>query len=116
MEAKYTLEQIEVALENLDNEYRHNWTDIAYDSVHELLTRIRDEYLDEEVEVSEILWDILDNVFMYYSEAYEYLKEAQIWDISDAISEGFSQNLGSITYYYCEEEVYNLLREIGFEW
>lgn len=96
--------------------YSYQWTDEAFDAVDAILQSLIDEDYDADTDFYEIMYYQLDYVFMYYNDAFDYLKANQIYEFSDAVAEGFGTNVSTVAYYYLEQEVYELLREIGFDW
>lgn len=96
--------------------YSYQWTDEAFDAVDAILQSLIDEDYDADTDYYEIVHYQLDGVFMFYNDAFDYLKANQIYEFSDAVAEGFGTNVSTLAYYYLEQEVYELLREIGFDW
>lgn len=68
------------------------------------------EYEDIEDEIEECdVWDAIyqsvDDYFIYYSDAWDYLQEESITDFTEAIDNVGARDVCAIAYYYLQQEI-----------
>jgi hypothetical protein len=56
--------------------------------------------------------EVLQDWFIYYHDAAEYLMSARIYEYDEAISMGYKPNVTELAAYYLHEEVIGLLNEL----
>lgn len=114
-----TKEKLEQALELLLSN-RHDWSDFS-DVAHTAVESLLEEWVEDfdyygpllEEDLGDCVNHLLDNVLMYYRDAFEYLEKQNIWNIEDAVREGFGNTIGSLADYYLQNEVYSILYKLG---
>lgn len=57
-------------------------------------------------------WEVTDDTFMYYNDAFEYVKNYGDNDFKESVMEGFT-NICQIAAYFLEQEFFDLLRKVG---
>lgn len=62
-------------------------------------------------DVRQAVWEEVDNAFIYYADAWDYLKQSGVTDFEEPVKEGFT-GITQIAVYYCEQEVYEILGKI----
>lgn len=107
----YNIKELRAALENI----QYDWDENIVNLVAGIIDGI--DYLqdvgDARDRLDEIIHDTIDGYLVYYSRAWNFLMDYNITDFSEAIDELDAKDLMSIAYYYMEQEVYELLNEIG---
>lgn len=83
----------------------------ALECIFDTLTEETDEISEDEI--TEELYSYID--FTCYSDAWDYLRDNQITDFSDAIQEFGATDVCSIACYYCEQEINAYIYE-NFDW
>lgn len=96
----------EKALESL-NSLRYKYSEEAQNVIENVYTNY-----DEKIPLEDRIFEEVGEYFIYYSDAFNYLRDNHIYDFEDAISEGFGKNVCSIASYYLEQEVFDLLNEL----
>ena len=82
-------------------------TGIGYDIGFNILDRLED---GEEIDTSDfddMLNEELDSWFTYYDDAWDYLRDNNITDFSDAIHEWGATDICGIACYYAREEIWD---------
>ena len=64
-------------------------------------------------ELYELSWEEVDREFIYYSDAFNYLMDNNITDFEDAFKEFGATNVCGIAYYYCLNEVNQIISYLG---
>ena len=97
------------ALEAAVKENEFNFSDEAVQAVYDVIDRLAE---DPNQELGDVLWEVLDNAFIYYSDAFDYLKNCGETDFEEPVKQGFT-GVCQIAYYFCEQEAWDLLNKIG---
>lgn len=86
------------------------------DEAHQALDDMIDAAIDEGGFdcFTDALWEITDDTFMYYNDAWDYMKYYGDTDLEDAVEQGFT-NICGVAWYNLEHEFYDLLREVGLD-
>lgn len=63
---------------------------------------------------TDTLWEVTEDTFMYYNDAWDYMKHYGDTDLEDAVRQGFT-NICGVAWYNLEHEFYDLLREAGLD-
>lgn len=114
-----TKEKLEQALEKIGSTIKYGWTaysNVAYTIVENILTEwlgsfdSYETHLEDDIDY--LINEELDTAFIFYKDVYGYLEQRNVWDIEDAVREGFGDNLGSIAYYFLQDEIYSLLSDL----
>lgn len=61
---------------------------------------------------SDTLWEVTEDTFMYYNDAWDYMKHYGDTDLEEAVRAGFT-NICGVAWYNLEQEFYELLKEAG---
>lgn len=101
----------EKLLEVKGNHY-YNYSDEAQQALEDLIDRAIDDGGLEDF--YDAYWETTDDTFMYYSDAWDYMKHYGDNDLSGAVREGFT-NICQIAAYNLEQEFFDLLRETGLD-
>ena len=105
------IEELKELLENVEYHYSNE----AIETLKYLIEEL--EYHKEEERNIDLLEHYLNQIinesFIYYDDAHDYLKGNRHNDISDATNEGYYTITGIATY-YLNEEVLKLLREFSY--
>lgn len=105
----YKTEEMKDKLRNL---YRADYSKLAFEAVESILDAA---VQNQEEDIYELIHWELDNYFIYYNDAWEYMKNWGPTDLSHAVMEGF-HTISQIAYFHLQEEVFNILNEIGFNY
>lgn len=111
-----TKEKLEQALKKLGSTIKYGWnsySNVAYTIVENILTGWVGSFDSYETHLEEAVHHELENSLIFQKDLYDYLEQRNVWDITDAVREGFGDNLGDIAYYFLQEEVYSLLSELN---
>ena len=95
---EYLMEQLE------SNKYH-----ISDDGYSVIESMIDDYDWEDEDDFRENLYEVSGEQFMYYADAFDYIKEQWITDFKDAFDNGYGENVCSIATYYLEEEINTFL-------
>lgn len=97
--------------ENLES-VRLSYSEDAVNIIESLIDTLSQ---DESVDFNNALFEEVasSSVSIYYSSAFDYLRDQWITDFNDAIRNGFGGNVCHIAGYYLEEECYELASKIG---
>lgn len=109
-----TQEKLGQALEMLLSD-KYKWTiysDIAYTVVENILTEWVVSFDSYETYLDETVQQELESALVYYRDVYGYLEQRRVWNIEEAVGEGFGNNIGSIAYYFLRDEVYSILSKL----
>lgn len=96
---------------SLENE-RYSMSDKCYEVLSDLIEYYTFKNRDE---FENFVYEEIENAFIYYNSAFNYLQEEGIVNFECAISEGFGYDVCSIASYYLEEEVFDKLNELDFD-
>lgn len=91
----------------LRNMCEESLSGLAYDITDNILSGM-DE--DEEIDQSDFedrINEEIDNYFIYYQDAWEYLQDNNITDFEDAIRDWGCTDICAIASYYARDEVLN---------
>ena len=66
---------------------------------------------NNEDEFTENIYDEVGEAFIYYADAFDYIREQWITDFQDAFNEGFGENVCTIATYYLEQEIWDFVNE-----
>lgn len=89
-----------------------NYSDEAQQALEDMIDAAIDENgLDC---FTDTLWEVTEDTFMYYDDAWDYMKRYGDNDLEDAVREGFT-NICGVAWYNLEHEFYDLLREAGLD-
>lgn len=71
------------------------------------------EYYDfeNEDEFRDRIYGASGEAFIYYADAWDYLRYNNITSFQEAFNEGFGENVCSIATYYLEQEIWNFMSE-----
>ena len=97
------------ALEAAVKENEFEFSDEAVQAVYDVIDRLAE---NPEEDVYDLLWEVLDDAFIYYSDAFEYLQKTGNTDFEEPVKEGFT-GVCQIAYYFCEQEALDLIGKIG---
>lgn len=97
------------ALEAAVKENEFDFSDEAVQAVYDVIDRLAE---NPEENVYDLLQEVLDDDFIYYSDAFEYLQKTNNTDFEDPVKEGFT-GVCQIAYYFCEQEAVDLISKIG---
>lgn len=91
--------------------------DNLWGELYDIAYAIAEDFADDaDIEESDFIDNLLyeiDNHFIYYADAWEYLQDNGITDFSEAIDEFNATNVCSIAGYYAYQEIVN---SISPEW
>lgn len=95
--------------DNFLNIYTYQWSGEALDAVEQVL-----DYIEHSPDKDpyEIVWEVVGETFIYFNDAFDYLKGSGHYYLKDAFDEGYGENVSSIATYFLEREVFELLSEI----
>ena len=80
------------------------------DNAVDVLEAIIDGYvLEDEDDFEVALSEELDNQFMYWADAFDYLKDNSICNFEEAINELGATSIEQFAYYYLEQEIREIL-------
>lgn len=96
-------------------EIQYDYSDEAYEIVCSIINELEDNE-NKNVDVCDLVWERIDEEFIYYADAFKFLQENHYYDFEDAFKEGFGKNVCTIACYYCEQEVYEILGKIGLDY
>lgn len=99
-------------LEETKGTNHYNYSSEAQQALEDLIDRALDEEGFDDF--YDAYWEITDDTFMYYSDAWDYMKNYGDNDLDEAVRNGFT-NICQIAAYNLEQEVSDLLREVGLD-
>lgn len=118
-EVKQAIKDVQDALKKISPTYASY--DLHIKKYAEELTDIIDNYIDEDYVIEthngdlydailETIYEISGDKFYYYSDGFDYLKEHNIYEFSDAVANGYGRDVCTIATYYYQE---GLLKAFG---
>lgn len=91
---------------------RYNYSDEVLQALDDLIDRaIEEEGLRD---LYDAYWEATDDTFMYYNDAFDYVKQGGEYDFKEPVAEGFT-NICQIAAYFLEQEFFELLRDVGLD-
>ena len=121
-----TQEQLEQLVNDIKNALADLSPSLSYDyytkddalSVIDVIDDyIEDDYVFEKYDgdlysaILEAIYEYSDR-FYYYSEGFDYLKEYNIYEFSDAVESGYGRNVCTIATYYYQEGLLNAFNQV----
>lgn len=97
-------------LEEVKGTRLYNYSDEAQQALDDLIERAIDD--DGLEDFYDAYWETTDDTFMYYSDAFDYVKNYGDYDFKEPVAEGFT-NICQIASYFLEQEFFDLLRDLG---
>lgn len=85
-----------------------NCSDECYGVIESI---INDYNFTNEDEFKEIIWQEVEECFIYYAAAFDYIRDQWITSFKEAFDEGFGENICTIASYYLEQEVYSFVND-----
>lgn len=97
--------------ETLKEQLKHNryyCDEKCYDVISDII-----EYYDfeNEDEFRDHIYEAIGEAFIYYADAWDYLRNNNITSFQEAFGEGFGENVCTIASYYLEQEVCDFISE-----
>lgn len=101
------MDKKEYLMEQLERN-KYHISDKGYNCLESI---INDYEWNNEDEFREHIYEATGEAFIYYSDAFDYLKDQNIFEFEDAFRDGFGYNVCSIATYYLEDEISAFLHD-----
>ena len=102
------MDKIKEILEEQLEHNRYCCDEKCYDVISDVINYYDFETEDE---FRESIYEATGEAFIYYADAWDYLRNNNIISFQEAFNEGFGENVCSIATYYLEEEIHDFLHE-----
>ena len=86
---------------------------ISYDIGFQILDRLEDGEEIDQWQFEDMLHEELDSWFTYYDDAWDYLRDNNITDFTEAIREWDATDICAIAFYYAYD---NICHEVNVCW